>query len=398
MPNAIKRRSAALLAAAALSLGCQGEDTATSEPVATVAADLSGSDAGQSDAGDAGPASPGIGSFAVYATEAIELNSGALITGCNVGVEGTAGPFLAGNAAVDLNSGAQIQASQTLYAPSVYLNSGVVHRGGRHRDSLTGNSGAKHGTISAFPTMPAPPALPPATAGTAAVTLNSGASKTLAAGSYGNVTVNSGATLSLPGGAYVFSGLTLGSGARLSVAAATTISVTGSASFNSGSFVGPASGSGLTAKALAMYFDASSAIALASGAQVQALVVATNARVTVSTSKFTGALAAAQVVLSSGATITCQDGFGELPCMPCASGVCGPGSMQCDPNSNGVDTCATGQCAPRPRALFRRASSAPASGCARSARRGAIRTATASRHVQRRGRGGARAVAGTNTA
>ena len=310
--------------------------------MATVAADLSGSEAGGSEAGDAGPASPGIGSFAVYATEAIELNSGALITGCNVGVEGTAGPFLAGNAAVDLNSGAQVQASQTLYASSVYLNSGASI-GAVDTESLTGSSGAKHGTVSAFPTMPAAPALPAAKAGTTAVTVNSGASTTLAGGNYGDVTVSSGATLSLPGGAYVFSGLTLKSGATLSVSAATTISVTGSASFSSGSFVGPASGSGLTAKALAMYFDTSSAIALASGAQVQALVVATNARVTVSTSKFTGALAAAQVVLSSGATITCQDGFGELPCMPCATGVCGPGSMQCDPNSNGVDTCATGQ-------------------------------------------------------
>ncbi len=341
MPNGIKRRSAALLAATALSLGCQGEAT-TSEPVATLAADLSARDAGASDAGDAGPASPGIGSFAVYATEAIELNSGALITGCNVGVEGTAGPFLAGNAAVDLNSGAQIQASQTLYASSVYLNSGASI-GAVDTDSLTGSSGAKHGSVSAFPTMPAAPALPAATAGTTAVTVNSGASTTLAGGNYGDVTVSSGATLSLPGGAYVFSGLTLKSGATLSVSAATTISVTGSASFSSGSFVGPASGSGLTAKALAMYFDTSSAIAIASGAQVQALVVATNARVTVSTSKFTGALAAAQVVLNSGATITCQDGFGELPCMPCAAGVCGPGSTQCDPNSNGVDTCATGQ-------------------------------------------------------
>jgi hypothetical protein len=64
--------------------------------------------------------------------------------------------------------------------------------------------------------------MPPATAGTTAVTVNSG-SKTLAAGAYGNVSVNSGATLSLSGGTYVFSSLTLNSGATMVVTAATTL-------------------------------------------------------------------------------------------------------------------------------------------------------------------------------
>lgn len=64
---------------------------------------------------DAGPASPDIGSFALYATDAIELNSGSSVTGCNLGVESTTGPFIAGAAAY-LNSGGKIQSSQTLYA------------------------------------------------------------------------------------------------------------------------------------------------------------------------------------------------------------------------------------------------------------------------------------------
>ena len=65
---------------------------------------------------DAGPASPSIGSFALYATEAIELNSTSLVTGCNIGVENTTGPFLGGGAAAYFNSGATIQSSQTPYA------------------------------------------------------------------------------------------------------------------------------------------------------------------------------------------------------------------------------------------------------------------------------------------
>ena len=131
-----------------------------------------------SGAADAGPASPSIGAFALYATEAIELNSGALVTGCSVGVENTTGPFLSGGAAAYFNSGATIQSTQTLYAYSVYLNSGAS-LGPVDTDHVMGNSGATYGTVSTFPAMPAPPTLPAATAGTTSVTLNSGARRRL---------------------------------------------------------------------------------------------------------------------------------------------------------------------------------------------------------------------------
>ena len=293
-----------------------------------------------SGAADAGPASPSIGAFALYATEAIELNSGALVTGCSVGVENTTGPFLSGGAAAYSNSGATIQSTQTLYVYSVYLNSGAS-LGPVDTDHIMGNSGATYGTVSTFPAMPAPPTLPAATAGTTSVTLNSGASKTLAAGAYASVTVNSGATLSLTGGTYVFSSLTMNSGSTLAVTAATTLSITGSASFNSGSVTGPASGSGLTAKALVLYLDTSSGIDLSSGAEVQALFVATHALVTVNTAKFTGAIAAAQVLMNSGATVTCQDGFGSLAC-PAGSCVIG-GACVASGATNGTNTCETCQ-------------------------------------------------------
>ncbi len=88
--------TAAWAALLALVVGCQkSEPTVASEgPVGSTAEALSG-DSG-SDA--APPPSPSIGSFAVYATEALEMNSGALITGCSVGVENTTGPFLGGGA------------------------------------------------------------------------------------------------------------------------------------------------------------------------------------------------------------------------------------------------------------------------------------------------------------
>ena len=330
----------ALLAALLLLSSCQGGENSlpiVDEPVGTTAAALSG-DSGS----DAGPASPSIGSFAVYVTEAIEMNSGALVTGCNVGVQNTTGPFLGGGAAAYFNSGATIQSTQTLYAYSTYLNSGVS-LGPLDTNVLTAHSGSTHGTVSTFPAMPAPPSTPSATAGTTSVTLNSGQSRTLAAGAYAGVTVNSGATLSLTGGTYVFSSLTLNSNATMAVSAATTVSVTGSGSFNSGSFAGPASGSGLTAKSLVLYFDGSSAINLNSGALLQALVVATSAKVTVNTSGFTGAIAAAQLVMNSGATVTCQDGFGSLVSSGdlCAGVTC-TASDQC--HVSGVCNSSTGVC------------------------------------------------------
>ncbi len=314
-------------------------------------------------AADAGaPASPGVGSFALYAVGSIELNSGAFVAGGNVGVESATGPYLTQGVSAYFNSGASVATNETLYASSVYLNSGALV-GAIASDSVTSHSAA-HGAVSAFPAMPGLPALPAATAGTTSETLNSGAKKALSAGSFGTVIVNSGATLTLTGGTYVFASLTLNSGATLVVTAATTVSVTGTATFGSGSFAGPAGGSGLTAKALHLDLDTSSGVSINSGAEVQALVLAPKALVTVNTAALVGALGASEVVLNSGAEIVFQDGFsgGESTCPAscddgnacttdaCTGGVCthtavANGTTCNDGNACDLnDTCQTGGC------------------------------------------------------
>ena len=222
------------------------------------------------------------------------------------------GPFLAGGAAAYLSSGAKIQSNETLFASSVLLSSGASI-GPVYTSKVMKSSGATYGKVSSFPAMPVPPAAPAATAGSTAVTVSAGASKTLASGAYGSVTVSSGATLKLTGGTYVFSSPTLSSGATLTVSAPTVLSVTGAASFSSSSSMGPAPSSGLTAKALAVYFDACSAVSVTSGAKVRALFVAPRALMTVSTTSFTGAISAAQVLLNAGATVGCEDGLASLP-------------------------------------------------------------------------------------
>jgi hypothetical protein len=351
---------AMLVAGAVSTVGCQTADDARPREPSSAPAPL-GHIAEAVTGPDAGPTSPAIGSFAIYATQAIELNSGSSITGCAVGVENAAGPFL-GSAAAYFNSGAKIDPAQTLYASSVYLNSGA-EIGPLAATQVTAHSGSSHGAVSSFPVMPAPPALLAATAGTMAVTLNSGGAKRLAAGAYGSVTVNSGATLTLTGGTYVFSSLTLNSGATLGVTTATSLSVTGAASFNSGSYAGPQLTTGLTARALSLYFDSAANVNFNSGARVRALVVATNAKITVNTSSFTGAIAAAQVLLNSGATVTCEDGLAKLGgCAAscddgndCTSDVCSGGVCGHAPNADGsncsdgsactrTDVCVLGQC------------------------------------------------------
>jgi hypothetical protein len=283
---------------------------------------------------------PAIGSFAVYATDAILMDANSLVTGCNVGVESTTGPFLSGNVAAYFNGGAQIQTSQSLYAASVYLNSSATV-GPVDTNEILGNSGASYGTVSPFPaSMPAQLTMPSATAGTQSINLNSG-TQTLAAGSYGSVLVGAGATLKLSGGNYVLSSLTLNGNATLAVSAASSLSITGNVNLGSGSYLGPASGSGLTAKSLVLYFDSSSNLNLNSGVTIQALVLATSALVNVDTSSFTGALAAAQVTMNSGSKITCQDGFGSL-----AGGSC-PGGCD-DGNACTTDACNSGTCTHTP--------------------------------------------------
>lgn len=237
------------------------------------------------------------------------MSTGSSVSGCNVGVEDTSGPFFGGGAAAYLLAGAKIQSTETLYANSVFLTSGVSV-GPIDTNHLVESSGASFGKVSAFPTtMPALPGVPSAKAGTSAVTLSAKATKTLAAGSYGAVTLGSSSTLTLTGGTYVFGSLTLSSGATLAVSGATVLSVTGAASITSDSTMGPTTASGLTAKALTVYFDGSSLIDVSSGAKVRAVFVAPKALVSVSTSSFTGAIGAAQVLLNADATVTCQDGL-----------------------------------------------------------------------------------------
>ena len=346
--------------------GCRSRgESPAGEAIGTSAAPLTadaGSDAGHDAGTDAGTASPALGSFGVYATQSILLNANALVTGCNVGVEYATGPYLNGGVAAYLNADSSIATTQTLYAASVYLDVGST-LGPVDTNQLTVSGGSTHGAVSPFPAaMPTVPVPPAATAGTTAVTVNSG-TKTLSAGAYGTVLVNGGATLALTGGTYVMSSLTLNGNAALTVSAATTLSITGLAAINGGSSMGPAKGSGLTAKSLVVYSDSAQSVILNGNCSVQAILVATSAEVIINTSNFVGAVAAAQVLLNSDAVVTCQDGLGSIascsgPCNngnPCTTGACVSGQCAYTPVANGVsckdgnacdlsDTCQAGTC------------------------------------------------------
>jgi hypothetical protein len=99
---------AAIVIAVLGTAGCNNasQDEAKPSLVTHERLDFASNPLGDGAAPDAGPASPSIGAFAAHATEAIEMNGGALVTGCSVGVENTTGPFLGGGAAAYFNSGA----------------------------------------------------------------------------------------------------------------------------------------------------------------------------------------------------------------------------------------------------------------------------------------------------
>lgn len=124
---------ASAFALSMLSTGCKSNEPGSDELIGTSVAALSG-DSGTDAGHDAGTPAPGIGAFALYATQSVELNASSLPTGCGVDVEFATGPFINGGVSAYLNCGAAIQSTQTLYADSVYLNSGATHRFSRTID------------------------------------------------------------------------------------------------------------------------------------------------------------------------------------------------------------------------------------------------------------------------
>jgi hypothetical protein len=84
------------------------------------------------------------------------------------------------------------------------------------------------------------PALPPFAAGSTSVTVVSGATVTLAPGTYGDVTVQNNGTLNLGDGVYTVQNLRGGKHVRINTAPQTVVRIAGEFATNNDSYVGPA--------------------------------------------------------------------------------------------------------------------------------------------------------------
>jgi hypothetical protein len=302
-------------------------------------------------------ANPQTSDFVIEADNSVRMQSGGLVVrGGDIGARGTAGPYLAGGAAIDVSGGVWLQTSHSMLADSVRLEWGSVV-GSIQTNNLIGGNRGWHGRVGRFIPIPALPATAVPAPGTAALSVAAGATATAAPGAFGSVNVGNGGKLRLPAGSYDFADLTLGNNARLEAQGAVQIHVAGRLAGKNGVYIGGAAGAGLTARGIRLEVsgrngdDGSMGASPKSAAfgrdtHLTALVLAPNGTLLLGDdSDATGAFFARDVdVGGSGSHVLYQDGF------PAASGPPTCAASSCDDgNPCTTDACdASGACTHTP--------------------------------------------------
>jgi RHS repeat-associated protein len=170
---------------------------------------------------------PQITNFAVYAQNSATLRDRTVLMGGDVGVHvaGT-GPFLVTGYELALAASVQVDTTHNTIANRVLLQGAKV--GDVQTNTLTVQNGGTYAKKYVFPTtMPALPALAPVFAGTAALTVNGGATVVVSPGAYGAVSIGTKGTLRLQGGVYHLASLQLDDDARIEALASVQIRVAG---------------------------------------------------------------------------------------------------------------------------------------------------------------------------
>ena len=324
-------------------------------------------------------ASPKLGDFVLEAQNSIRLQTGGLvINGGDIGARGTgSGPFLSGGVAIDVLTGVQTQTTHNIIADSVRLGTGVTV-GDIQTNRFVNGVGATHGTVSGLVPLPAVPAACGASPGTANLTVGTGATVTASAGQFAAVSIGTGGKLRLNSGRYDMTSLTVGTSARIEILGSVQIRVAGRLSTSSGSFIGAASGTTLTARDLHVEISGQNgttgalgatppAASLGTGNVVTALILVPNGTLSMGTGIVaTGAFMARDLdVGGAGARIVFQDGFaactgagcddgnpctvdGCSACGECTHAAASAGTSCSDGNAcDGSETCdGAGHCVP----------------------------------------------------
>ena len=276
-------------------------------------------------------ATPKTSDFVIEAQNSIRLRTGGLVVnGGDLGARGTTGPFLGNGAAIDVLTGVQVSASQTLIGSSVTLGTGAKV-GGIQTAHLVVGTGATHGIVAGLVPLPAVPAAASVSPGTTNLTVGTGATVSAAPGRYAAIAVGTGATLKLAAGAYDLTTLTVGTGAKLQAVGAVQLHVAGRLSTSSGATIGSAPGANLTAGKIRIEISGQNgstgalaatppAATLGTGNAVTALILVPNGSLVFGTgTTATGAFMGRDIdVGGAGVKLTYQDGFPNARCTQAA--------------------------------------------------------------------------------
>jgi hypothetical protein len=287
-------------------------------------------------------ANPLLSDFVVLASNSVRVKTGSniSISGGDLGASGSgSGSFLSPGFVVDLQTGSTIHATRNLIADSVRLGTGVSV-GDVQTNNLTVGTGASHGAVSPMVPLPSLPTPATVTVGTNNLTVATGATVTATPGQYANINVGTGGTLRLSAGLYQVSSVTVGTGGKVEALDTVEVRIANRWSSSSGTIVRPAAGTTLTARDIRIEVSGINgttgnlnavpkAAAFGTGSQVRALVLVPNGTFMADTNfTGTGAFLGRDIDISTGSTLTFQDGF-----IGCSAASCN------DNNPCTVDTC-----------------------------------------------------------
>ena len=292
-------------------------------------------------------ASPKTSDFIFEAANSIVLHSAPLtVNGADVGARGTgSGPFLSGGVAIDISSGAVVQTTHNVIADSIKLNTGIKV-GDLQVNRLVNPSSGTHGSVTPLVPLPALPAPAAVTPGTTNLTVAGGKTVTASPGQFLTVSLGTSAVLRLNAGMYQMKDLTIGTSGRIEALGTVQIRIANRLNAGSSFFIGPASGTTLTAKDIRIEVSGINgtdgalgstpkAAALASNGSIRALVLVPNGTLSFATGICAkGAFLAKDIdVGSSNAAYTFEDGFPN-------AATCTPASCD-DHNPCTTDACGT---------------------------------------------------------
>ena len=199
-----------------------------------------------------------LGNYSVFAINSVWLRQRAVIHSGNVGVrDASQGPWLDSQKEVSVGKGVFMSDGTSIYGDSVKVKMNASVYNVNYNDLV--NNGEIRGEEWYPLDLPLPVVLldlPTPEPGTEDIILLRGESLTLDAGHFGTVFAKAGAELTLKGGTYHFEDLKLGyPNTKLLILAPTEIIINNRLDTGENDYIGPAEGTAISAKDIAIYVN-----------------------------------------------------------------------------------------------------------------------------------------------